>query len=64
MEVSLEVRSRKQPESNHTKKSEEDDSRFFDRNVHCQGSHAGLEGHIKDSGFLSTSNEDLLNGIM
>lgn len=61
MEVSFEARSRKQPEINQMKKSE-DYSRVFDRNIYCQGSHAGLGGHTKDSRFVSISNGDLLNG--
>lgn len=61
MEVSFEVRSRKQPEINQMKKSE-DYCRLFDKNIRCQGSHAGLGGHTEDSRFVSTSNGDLLNG--
>lgn len=55
MEVSFEVRSRKQPEVN-CMKSGEDYFRLFHRNIYSQRSYADLGGHIEDSGFLSMSN--------
>lgn len=55
VEVSFELRSRKQPEVN-CMKSGEDYFRLIDRNIYSQGSYADLGGYIGDSGFLSMTN--------
>lgn len=52
MEVAFEGWSKKQPEINQMKKSEEDYSRLFDRKICNQGRQVGLRDHTKVSGFF------------
>lgn len=56
MEVSLGVRSRKQPEVNCMKSGKDYYRLFIRKYIHLRG-HAGLGNHIEESGFLSMSNE-------